>query len=137
MTEAAVTKSAVVQEKSVSPRLEQAIIELRSLHELLLSGEGLDPSILTDFRNAVNRVRNTAWSAQQFLALKATAEDPGNVLSIAAGERVRAAYHLCQAIQMDLQSSEIKFQPGHLIELHQAVKVLNERLASAVSALSS
>lgn len=124
-------------ETSVSPRLEQAIIELRSLHDLLLSGEGLDPSILTDFRNAVNRVRNTAWSAQQFLALKGTTEDPGSVLSIAAAERVRAAYHLCQAIQTDLQSSEIRFQPGHLIELHQAVKALNEQLANAVNALST
>ena len=99
---------------NVSPRLEKAITELRGLQELLLSGDGLDSRILTDFREALNRIRNTAWSAQQYIALKATEQDSANVLSILAGERVRAAYQLCQAIQIDLTSSEVKFQTGHL-----------------------
>lgn len=36
--------------------LESAITELKGLHELLLSGD-LDPRVLADFRDALNRVR--------------------------------------------------------------------------------
>jgi hypothetical protein len=46
---------------SVGSRLEEAISELQGLQELLLSGD-LAPHVLTDFRDAVNRVRNTPWS---------------------------------------------------------------------------
>jgi hypothetical protein len=134
MTESAPAR--VLEKETISPRLERAISELKSLHEILLSGEGLDPRILTDFRDAVNRVRNTAWSAQQFLALKETGEDGTDALSIAAAERVRAAYQLCQAIQEDLQRSDVKFQPGHVIELHHAVQTLHDQLTKTVSGLS-
>ena len=117
---------------SVSHRLEKAITELRGLQELLLSGEGLEPSILTDFRDALNRIRNTAWSAQQYIVLKATDQDSTTVLSILAGERVRAAYQLCQAIQADLKSNDARFQQGQLIQLYLAAKALSEQLGKVV-----
>ncbi len=117
---------------SVSHRLEKAITELRGLQELLLSGEGLEPSILTDFRDALNRIRNTAWSAQQYIVLKATDQDSTTVLSILAGERVRAAYQLCQAIQADLKSDDARFQQGQLIQLYLAAKALSKQLGKVV-----
>ncbi len=101
MPEAGAVNSGSAGAVNVSPRLEKAITELRGLQELLLSGDGLDSRILTDFREALNRIRNTAWSAQQYIALKATDQDSGSVLTILAGERVRAAYQLCQAIQIE------------------------------------
>src|SRR5437773_4551601 len=129
MPEAGAVNSGSAGAVNVSPRLEKAITELRGLQELLLSGDGLDSRILTDFREALNRIRNTAWSAQQYIALKATDQDSGSVLTILAGERVRAAYQLCQAIQIDLTSSEVKFQTGHLIQLHAAAQALTEQLS--------
>ena len=45
-----------------SDRLKAAIAELGGVQTLLLAGD-LDPRILTDFRDAVNRIRNTAWAA--------------------------------------------------------------------------
>ena len=45
-----------------SERLKTTIAELAGIQSLLLAGE-LDPHILADFRDAVNRVRNTAWAA--------------------------------------------------------------------------
>jgi hypothetical protein len=44
--------------------LEKGISELQGLHELLLSNE-VDTDVLADFRDALSRVRNTAWAAQQ------------------------------------------------------------------------
>jgi hypothetical protein len=135
MPEAGAAKPRSSGAVNVSHRLEKAITELRRLQKLLVSGQGLDPRILTDFREALNRIRNTAWSAQQYIALKATDQDSANVLSILAGERVRAAYQLCQAIQVDLISTEVKFQTGHLIQLHAAAKALTEQLGDVVGKL--
>ena len=109
--------------------------ELRRLQKLLLSGEGLDPRILTDFRDALNRVRNTAWSAQQYMTFEATGQDSTSVLSILAGERVRATYQLCQAIQADLKSNDVRFQTGPLIQLYLAAKTLAEQLGDVVGKL--
>ena len=50
------------------------------------------------------------------------------MLSVVAGERVRVAYQLCQAIQADLKTSDIKFQTGQLIQLSLAAKALIEQL---------
>ena len=113
---------------SVSNRLQKAIVELRQLHKLLMSGEDIDPRILTDFRDSINRIRNTAWSAQQYLAQKATGEDPSNLLSILSSERVRVAYQVSRALQEDLKSSDVKFQTGQLVELYSATKALTEQL---------
>jgi len=132
MSEAAAAKSELASAVEVSQRLEKVIAELRNLHELLLSGEGLDARILTDFRDALNRVRNTAWSAQQYLAQKTTGADSAGVLSLLTGERVRVAYQLCQALQADLKNSEIKFQTGPPIQLYLAAKALTEQLGDVV-----
>ncbi len=104
---------------------------------MLLRGEDLDPHILADFREALNRVRNAAWSAQQYLASKATDQDSTSVLAILAGERVRAAYQLCQTIREDLKSPEVKFQKRQLIQLHLAAKALTEQLGEVVGKLES
>jgi len=64
--------------------LAQAIVELQRLHEVLLSGD-LEPRILADFRDALNRVRTAAWAAQQYMACKETEQDSGSVLSLLVG----------------------------------------------------
>jgi hypothetical protein len=120
---------------TVSRRLAKAIPELRRLQNLLISGEDLDPRILTDFRDALNHVRNTAWSAHQYIASKSIDHDSTSVLSVLAGERIRVAYQLCQAIQADLKSTDIKFQTGQLIQLSLAVKDLAEQLVEVVGEL--
>lgn len=122
---------------AVSPPLAKAITELQRVQKVLLRGEDLDPHILADFREALNRVRNAAWSAQQYLASKATDQDSTSVLAILAGERVRAAYQLCQTIQEDLKSPEVKFQKRQLIQLHLAAKALTEQLGEVVGKLES
>jgi hypothetical protein len=120
---------------TLSRRLAKAIPELRRLQKLLLTGENLDPRILTDFRDALNHVRNTAWSAHQYIASQNTEQDSSSVLSVVAGERVRVAYQLCQAIQADLKSNDIKFQAGQLIQLSLAAKALIEQLGEVVGEL--
>ena len=119
---------------TVRPRLEKALTELRGLHQLLLAGD-IDPRVLADFRDALNRVRTAAWAAQQYVARKETDEGPSSVLSFLAGERVRAAYHLCQALNDDLKRTDIELQAGSLVQLYEAARGLTEQLESVVDRL--
>lgn len=119
---------------NVPSRLEKAVEELQSLHEVLLSSD-VDPYILADFRDALNRVRNTAWAAQQYVARKETGQDSSSVLSFMVGERIRATYHFCQAISEDLKRTDIDVQTGSLIQLHEVTKLLTEQLKGAINRL--
>ena len=62
-----------------SSTLEQAIVELQRLHEILLAGD-LEPRVLADFRDALNRARTAAWAAQQYVARKETQQDSSVIL---------------------------------------------------------
>jgi hypothetical protein len=114
-----------------SSTLEQAIVELQRLHEILLAGD-LDPRVLADFRDALNRARTAAWAAQQYVARRETQQDSSSVLSFLVGERIRATYQLCQAISDDLKRTDIDFQAGSLIQLQEVAKALTEQLNSVI-----
>lgn len=117
---------------SVSVRLEKVTDELRRIQELLTSEAEVDGSILTDFRDAVNRVRNTAWAVEQFANSKLTETDPTTVLSVLAGERIRVAYQLCSLIEGDLANPDIQFQKGQLLQLREIAKSLEKKLDETV-----
>ncbi len=119
---------------AVSSRLEKAIAELQGLNELLLSGD-LDPRILADFRDALNRVRTAAWAAQQYVARKETDQGAGSVLAFLVGERIRATYQLCQSISEDLKRPDIPVQAGTLIQLCEVMSALTEQLKGIVKNL--
>ena len=117
-------------QSKITQQVVHAIQELKAVQEPILSGE-VNPDVLTDFRDAVNRVRNMAWAAQQSAAASFLRESPGNVASFLAAERVRAAYQLCRAIQDDVRRRDVDVPKGSLLELRGAaadlLQELNER----------
>jgi two-component sensor histidine kinase len=118
---------------SISVRLQTVTSELREIHNLLTKSEEADPRILTDFRDALNRVRNAAWAVEQFANSKMSDTDPKTVMSVLAGERIRVTFQLCKLVQSDLSNSEIKFQMGQLMQLQEATKELVRNLDAAVA----
>jgi hypothetical protein len=120
-----------VQSKTTSDRLEGAIHDLQALQQVLMSGD-LDPGILATFRDALNRIRNTAWAAQQLVASQVSDHGPQSVASLLASERIRAAYQLSRAIVDDLNGDDIQFQRGQLSELHMAVTQLAQQLKEKI-----
>jgi hypothetical protein len=66
---------------------------------------------------------------------KETDQDSSSVLSFLAGERIRAAYHLCQVLSDDLKRTDIKFQAGSLVQLYKVTKVLTEQLNGIINRL--
>jgi hypothetical protein len=115
----------------IANRVASAITELHTLQDLLLSDD-VDPRLLTDFRDALNRTRTTAWAVQQYLACLTTETDSTTLMNILAAERIRVAYQLGQAVVADLQKPDLKLQPGQLLELYRVMKDLTARLAELV-----
>jgi len=114
----------------VSDRVRSTVEELGRIDGILRTDE-MDSRVLTDFRDALDRVRNTAWSVHQYVSRKETGEDSKHILATLAAGRVRAAFRLCQALQADMDAN-IRFQPGQLLQLHSAVEHLAERLGRVV-----
>ena len=131
---ASVATEPMLGKSNVPSRLESAISELQGLHELLLSGD-LDPRVLANFRDALNRVRTAAWAAQQYVTRKEIDQDSNSVLSFLVGERIRGAYNLIQGVSDDLKRTDIKFQAGSLVQLHEVTKALTEQLHDIIHKL--
>jgi hypothetical protein len=114
--------------KSISDRLLAATSELQELEKLVLSGD-FSPRVLSDFRSAVDNVRQTAWAVQNWIGLKEQKRDPYSVLSALSEERVRRATQIARDLTVDLQSLEVGLETEGLAELLRAVEGLRECLA--------
>jgi hypothetical protein len=116
------------RERSVSERLKAATDELQKLEELVVSGD-CAPRVLSEFRGAVDSIRQTAWAVQQFIELQRENRDPYSVLGLLSEERVRRASQLARDLRIDLESLELSVETEGLDKLFQATKGLYERLA--------
>ena len=115
-------------QRSVSERLKAATDELQKLETLVVSGDS-SPRVLSDFRGAVDSIRQTAWAVQQWTTLREQQRDPYTVLGILAEERVKRATQLAKDLTIDLESLELGLETEGLAELFRAVDGLRERLA--------
>ena len=70
--------------------------------------------------------------SQQYIENAANERDPKKLLTLLAGERVRAAFQICEAIREDLKNDQVQFQKGQLLELNEVVQSLAKELAEAV-----
>ncbi len=113
---------------NITARLQAATAELRELEELVRSGN-LDSRVLSEFRHAVDYIRNTAWAVQQWVGLEQQSGDPYSVLPMLSAERVRRATQLARDLSLDLQSVEVPLETPGLKELFESINDLQRRLA--------
>lgn len=112
---------------SLSERLKAATNELQELQQLVVSGDS-SPRILSEFRTAVDSVRQTAWAVQQWTELQQQNRDPYTVLGILSEERVRRATQIAKDLSLDLESLELDLKTEGLTDLFGAIEGLYERL---------
>ena len=112
--------------------LQSVTNELRRLQDLLTLAENLDPRILTDFRDAVNRVRHTAWAVHEYSELIANEKEANPIASILAGERIRTICQLCKLLAADLGNPEIHLRHGHLLGLYSTTQELGQQLRELI-----
>jgi hypothetical protein len=116
----------------IEERLESAIAELQTVQEVLTTEE-VDGQVLRDFRDALNRVRNTAWAAQKYVESNMFDEGQAGMTSFLAGERIRTAFQMCSSVKEDLRNETVEFQKGQLAELQTAVAGLQKQLKKRLS----
>jgi len=112
---------------SLSERLKATTDELQQLEQLVVSGDS-SPRVLSDFRGAVDSIRQTAWAVQQWAELQKQNRDPYTVLGILSEERVRRATQIAKDLTIDLESMELGLETKGLTDLFEAVEGLYERL---------
>jgi hypothetical protein len=113
--------------RSVSQRLKAATDELQALEKLVVSGD-CAPRVLSDFRGAVDSIRQTAWAVQQWSDLQQQNRDPYSVLGILQEERVRRATQIARDLTLDLESLDLDLETAGLAELFRAIEALHRRL---------
>ncbi|MBI2956345.1 MAG: hypothetical protein HYY26_03425 [Acidobacteria bacterium] len=84
-----------VSKQALTARLRKATNELGQLERLIRAESGkLDAGVLDDFRQAVDRVRLTAFAAEDFLARRYRPRGPSELLSLITQERIRKTIQL-------------------------------------------
>ena len=85
--------------------------------------------MLSDFRGAVDSIRQTAWAVQQWSELQQQHRDPYSVLGILQEERVRRAAQIARDLTLDLESQDLGLETEGLANLFHAFEGLYGRLA--------
>jgi len=116
-------ESATSQE-IISCQLVRIAAELRKL-ELIANASAIDPTILADFRSAVDHARSTAWAVQHCLMMRADALD---VYPLLVRERIRRVIELCEALLQDVSSPQTKSETAANELLYRTARRLCNRL---------
>ena len=125
----------VQDNQKMAERLSKAIQEMKELERAFKRGSGaVDPRLLTDFRDATDHIRVTAWGMQMALAQPGSAGAPSPFAGLLTQERIRRATQLCG----DLAGEIEKLSPAQRAEgreklgqLRQVVERLTRSLESA------
>ena len=113
---------------ALAGRLTQTTDELRKVEELLKCVD-VNTVVLEDFREALGRVRNTAWAVQRWIELQGAEKDTFAVVEYLASERIRLATLLCRNLAHEMRTTGIKLPEKQCRDLLAAVEELFTQLA--------
>lgn len=111
----------------VNFQLKKACADLVKLEYDMRSGT-IDQRVLSEFRDAVDNVRKTAWAVQEWQERQSRQQDPQTVLPLLTAERIRRATQLCDAITNAAATHEVTRQTVGIEEFLQAVQRVHQSL---------
>lgn len=111
----------------VNFQLRKTCADLVKLEYDIRSGP-VEPTVLRDFRDAVDNVRKTAWAVQEWQERQLRGQDPQSLLPLLAVESIRRATQLLEAIVSDSMANEIARETVGIQELFRAIEQARERL---------
>lgn len=114
--------------EGLTVRIEHVSAELRELEDAIKAGD-IDSRVFAEFRRAVDDVRRTAWTVQEWIHLQAKHRDAYTVLPSLTAERIRRTAQLSQDLSMDLDTAEVTIETEGLRGLFHALEGLHSRLA--------
>lgn len=111
----------------VNFQLKKTCADLVKLEYAMRSGS-IDPRLLTEFRDAVDHVRKTAWAVQEWQERQFRHHDAHTLLPLLTAERIRRATQLCDTITRDSAAHEITRETVGVDEFLRAVELVHESL---------
>jgi hypothetical protein len=101
--------------------------ELRTLNQRLQSESPNEAPPLGDFRDIVDTIRLTTWTAHELAKVRQGMPDAKAVLVLTASERARRFQQMAEAICTDIESGILKTEPIRE-DLIARLDALRERL---------
>ena len=123
MTESSIKQANDAFSKQVTAQVSRITGELNRLDQLLSAGM-VDRRVVVEFRDAVDRVRQTSWQVQCWMD-----GDLKTLSSKLIEERIRAASQLANQLTLDLQVSDEHF--SSLAGLREALRKLDSVIERA------
>jgi hypothetical protein len=119
-------------EATIPSQIMRMITELNELEQHLVK-EKVDPRLIAQFHDAMEHTRQTAWTVQQWVDLRASGGDPFEVLPQLEAERMHLLMKLAKNVVADIDSTSINEFTEGLEELHQSVQQLYKSLSKIFS----
>ena len=115
-------------EATIPSQIMRMITELNELEQHLVK-EKVDPRLIAQFHDAMEHTRQTAWTVQQWVDLRASGSDPFEVLPQLEAERMHLLMKLSKNVVADIDSTSINEFTEGLGELYQSVQQLYKSLS--------
>ena len=110
----------------IASRLRALTAELRQLERELKSGRVSDPATLHEFRQAIDEIRMTAWTASELTNV--ASERKATLASFLAAERIRRFAQMIRDFSLDLEHQDLKWESGGVQSLFDSVAALQSQL---------
>lgn len=111
-------------------RLRALTADLRQLERELKSGRISDPAALHEFRQAIDEVRLTAWTASELHSVQA--DRKATLASFLAAERIRRFAQMIRDFSIDLEHQDLNWESGGVQALFDSVAALQSHLERLV-----
>jgi PilZ domain-containing protein len=115
----------------MSAKVKHTIAELNQVEQALVIDK-VDPRIIAQYHDAVEHLRQTAWSVVQWVELNSTGGDPFEVLPQLEAERMHMLRKLAHNVTADLDSGSVtRFTEG-ISKIYEEVEALYRGLRKIV-----
>ena len=116
---------------NMSVQITRTIAELNQVEQALVV-DRVDPRIIAQFHDAVEHIRQTAWSAVQWVELNNSGGDPFEVLPQLEAERMHMLRKLAHNVTADLDSGSISRFTEGISQVYEVVQALYRGLRKIV-----
>ena len=113
---------------AIATQIMRAIAQLNELEQNLVKDK-VDPRLIAQFHDAMEHTRQTAWTVQQWVDLRATSGDPFEVLPQLEAERMHMLIKLSRNVIADIDSTSINEFTEGVGELNDMMRQLGKRLS--------
>src|ERR1051326_2646863 len=115
----------------MSVQITRTISELNQVEQTLVV-DSVDPRIIAQFHDAVEHLRQTAWSAVQWVELNGSGGDPFEVLPQLEAERIHMLRKLAHNVNADVDAGSISRLTEGISDVYEVVEGLYRRLRKIV-----